>query len=339
MGLLINGKWHDQWYDTDSTGGRFVRSDAQFRNWITPDGRPGPTGTGGFRAEAGRYHLYVSLACPWAHRVLILRALKGLEKMISVSIVNSYMGDHGWTFEPGPGVIADPVGEAQYLYQVYQRAQADYSGRVTVPILWDLQQNTIVNNESSEIIRMLNSAFDGIGAREGDYAPVDLLPEIDAINSKVYDKVNNGVYKAGFATSQKVYEQEVRALFACLDTLEDTLGRQRCLLGDRITESDWRLFTTLIRFDTVYYGHFKCNLKRLVDYKNLWSYTRELYQRPGIADTVSFDHIKLHYYRSHRSINPTGIVPLGPTLDLDRAPDRVFSEPMGSSSGTASRSR
>ncbi len=328
MGLLINGKWQDQWYDTDSTGGRFVRSDAQFRNWITPDGRPGPSGTGGFRAEAGRYHLYVSLACPWAHRVLILRALKGLETMISVSVVNPYMGDHGWTFEPGPGVIADPVGDAQYLYQVYLRAQADYSGRVTVPILWDLQQNTIVNNESSEIIRMFNSAFDGIGAREGDYAPAALLPEIDAINSKVYDAVNNGVYKAGFATSQKVYEQEVSALFACLDTLEDKLGRQRYLLGDRLTESDWRLFTTLIRFDTAYYGHFKCNLKRLVDYKNLWSYTRELYQRPGIADTVNFDHIKLHYYRSHRSINPNGIVPLGPTLDLDRAPDRVVSEPM-----------
>lgn len=240
------------------------------------------------------------------------------------------MGDHGWTFEPGPGVIADPVGETQYLYQVYLRAQADYSGRVTVPILWDLQQNTIANNESSEIIRMLNSAFDGIGAREGDYAPAALLPEIDAINSKVYDAVNNGVYKAGFATSQQVYEQEVSALFACLDTLEDKLGRQRYLLGDRLTESDWRLFTTLIRFDTAYYGHFKCNLKRLVDYKNLWSYTRELYQRPGIADTVNFDHIKLHYYRSHRSINPNGIVPLGPTLDLGRAPDRVVSETMSS---------
>ncbi len=324
MGLLIDGKWHDQWYDTDSTGGRFVRSDAQFRNWVTPDGRPGATGAGGFRAEAGRYHLYVSGACPWAHRVLIMRALKGLEKMISVSVVNPYMGKHGWTFEPGPGVIADPVGDARYAYQIYQRAQADYSGRVTVPILWDLQQNTIVNNESSEIIRMLNSAFNGIGALKGDYAPAELLPEIDAINQQVYDLVNNGVYKAGFATSQAVYEKEVRALFAYLDVLEDKLSRQRYLLGDRLTESDWRLFTTLIRFDTAYHGHFKCNLKRLVDYKNLWSYTRELYQQQGIPDTVNFDHIKQHYYRSHPSINPNGIVPLGPTLDLYRASDRVL---------------
>ncbi|MDN5843193.1 MAG: glutathione S-transferase family protein [Alcaligenaceae bacterium] len=324
MGLLIDGKWHDQWYDTSSTGGRFVRSDSQFRNWITPDGSAGPTGTGGFRAEAGRYHLYVSLACPWASRVLILRALKGLEQMISVSVVNPYMGDHGWTFEPGPGVVADPVGQAQYMYQVYQRAQHDYSGRVTVPVLWDLQRNTIVSNESSEIIRMLNSAFDGICSREGDYAPTELLPQIDAINAEVYDAVNNGVYKVGFATSQEVYEQEITKLFAYLDKLEDLLGRQRYLVGDRITEADWRLFTTLIRFDAVYHGHFKTNLKRLVDYKNLWSYTRELYQWPGVAGTVDFDHIKQHYYRSHHTINPNGIVPLGPILDLDRAPDRTL---------------
>lgn len=324
MGLLIDGKWHDRWYDTDSTGGRFVRSDAQFRNWITPDGRPGPSGAGDFRAEAGRYHLYVSLACPWAHRVLILRVLKGLEKMISVSVVNPYMGEHGWTFDPGPGVIGDPVGQSQYLYQVYLRAQRDYSGRVTVPVLWDLHRNTIVSNESSEIIRMLNSAFDGICAREGDYAPAHLLPQIDAVNDKVYDAVNNGVYKVGFATSQEVYEQEVSRLFAFLDTLDARLGRQRYLLGDRITEADWRLFTTLIRFDAVYHGHFKCNLRRLADYKNLWSYTRELYQWQGVADTVDFDHIKQHYYRSHGSINPNGIVPLGPVLDLDRASDRAF---------------
>lgn len=324
MGLLIDGKWHDRWYDTDSTGGRFVRSDAQFRNWITPDGRPGHSGAGDFRAEAGRYHLYVSLACPWAHRVLIMRVLKGLEKMISVSVVNPYMGEHGWTFDPGPGVISDPVGQSQYLYQVYLRAQRDYSGRVTVPVLWDLHRNTIVSNESSEIIRMLNSAFDGICAREGDYAPAHLLPQIDAVNDKVYDAVNNGVYKVGFATSQEVYEQEVSRLFAFLDTLDARLGRQRYLLGDRITEADWRLFTTLIRFDAVYHGHFKCNLRRLADYKNLWSYTRELYQWQGVADTVDFDHIKQHYYRSHGSINPNGIVPLGPVLDLDRASDRAF---------------
>lgn len=324
MGLLINGKWHDQWYDTDSTGGNFVRTDSQFRHWITPDGSAGPSGLAGFKAEAGRYHLYVSYACPWASRVLILRALKGLEQMISVSAVNPYMAEHGWTFEPGPGVVADPVANAKYLYEVYLRAQADYNGRVTVPILWDLQQNTIVSNESSEIIRMLNTAFDGIGATKGDYAPVELLPQIDEINALVYDAVNNGVYKAGFATSQDVYEKEVNTLFAYLDQLEIKLGQQRYLLGDRITEADWRLFTTLIRFDAVYYGHFKCNIKRLSDYKNLWSYTRELYQWPGIANTVNFDHIKQHYYRSHRTINPNGIVPVGPVLDLERTPDRHF---------------
>lgn len=322
MGLLIDGQWHDRWYDTGSTGGRFVRGDARFRNWITPDGSPGPGGAGGFRAEAGRYHLYVSRACPWAHRTLIMRVLKGLQGMIGVSVVNPRMGDRGWTFDPAPGVVADPVGQAQYLYQVYLRAQPGYSGRATVPVLWDLQRNTLVNNESAEIIRMLNSAFDGVGARAGDYAPADLLPRIDALNAEIYDAVNNGVYKAGFATSQAVYEQEVRALFACLDRLEDLLGRQRYLLGDRITEADWRLFTTLIRFDSVYHGHFKCNLRRLTDYRNLWSYTRELYQWPGVAATVDFDHIKQHYYRSHPTINPNGIVPLGPVLDLDRPPDR-----------------
>lgn len=322
MGLLVDGRWHDQWYDTSSTGGRFVRSDAQFRNWITPDGSAGPSGEGGFKAEAGRYHLYVSLACPWANRTLILRAVKGLEDMISVSVVNPYMAENGWTFEPGPGVIADPVGQADYMYQVYLRADPEYSGRVTVPVLWDLQQNTIVSNESSEIIRMLNSAFDGLGAKEGNYSPVDLLPEIDAINAFTYDNVNNGVYKAGFATAQDVYETEVQQLFAALDKLEIKLGQQRYLVGDQITEADWRLFTTLIRFDAVYHGHFKCNLKQLADYENLWSYTRELYQQPGVADTINFDHIKQHYYRSHDTINPNGIVPAGPMLDLERAPSR-----------------
>ncbi|SIT87025.1 glutathione S-transferase family protein [Pontibaca methylaminivorans] len=322
MGLLVDGKWHDQWYDTAKTGGKFVRSAAQFRNWITPDGSAGPSGRGGFRAEAGRYHLYVSLACPWACRLLIMRVLKGLEGMIGLSVVNPYMGENGWTFAPAPGVIADPIGGADFLYQVYLRADPDYSGRVTVPVLWDLQENTIVSNESAEIMRMFNSAFDGIGAAPGDYAPQALLPEIDRINAEVYDRVNNGVYKAGFATEQAVYEQEVTALFAELDRLNDLLGRQRFLLGDQVTEADWRLFTTLIRFDAVYYGHFKCNLRRLVDYPDLWAYTRELYQWPGVAGTVDFDHIKQHYYRSHPTINPNGIVPKGPVLDLMQPPER-----------------
>jgi len=317
MGLLVDGKWLDQWYDTSSTGGRFVRSDAQFRHWITPDGSAGPTGSAGFKAEAGRYHVYVSLACPWANRVLIMRALKGLEDMISVSVVNPYMGENGWTFEPAPGVVADPVQQADYLYEVYLRAQPGYSGRVTVPVLWDLERNTIVNNESADIMRMLNSAFDGIGAKKGDYAPADLLPQIDALNDKVYDTINNGVYKVGFATDQEVYEDEVRKLFASLDELDTLLGSRRYLLGDRNTEADWRLFTTLIRFDAVYHGHFKCNLRRLVDYEHLWRYTRELYQWPGVASTVNFEHIKQHYYRSHPSINPNGIVPVGPVLELD----------------------
>lgn len=322
MGLLVDGAWHDQWYDTASTGGRFVRGDAQFRNWVTPDGAAGPTGEGGFEAEAGRYHLYVSLACPWANRTLILRALKGLEDAISISVVNPYMGENGWTFAPAPGVIPDPVGDAKYLYEVYLRADPDYSGRVTVPVLWDLERNTIVSNESAEIIRMLNSAFDGIATKDGDYTPADLLEEIDEINAFTYDAINNGVYKAGFATAQGVYGDEVRKLFAALDTLEEKLGHQRYLVGDRITEADWRLFTTLIRFDSVYHGHFKCNLKMLKDYENLWGYTRELYQWPGVKETVNFDHIKQHYYRSHGTINPNGIVPDGPVLDLDRPPNR-----------------
>lgn len=318
MGLLVNGKWVDEWYDTAATGGRFMRTRAQFRNWITADGSPGPMGEGGYRAEAGRYHLYVSLACPWAHRTLIFRALKGLERMIDVSIVNPYMGEHGWTFEEAPGVIADPIHRARYLYEIYCRTKPDYSGRVTVPVLWDRQRGTIVSNESAEIIRMFNSAFDGIGALQGDYAPADLLRQIDEINAQVYDKVNNGVYKAGFATNQGVYESAVTALFDYLDELEQCLSRQRYLLGERITESDWRLFTTLIRFDSVYNGHFKCNLRRLVDYPHLWGFTRELYQWPRVAGTVSLQHIKEHYYRSHHTINPNGIVPAGPVLDLDR---------------------
>ena len=323
MGLLVDGQWVDQWYDTASTGGRFVRTDAQFRNWITKDGQAGPSGVGGFKAEAGRYHLYVSLACPWAHRTLIFRALKGLEDMISVSVVNPYMGENGWSFEPAPGVVADPVLNARYMYQIYQRADANYSGRVTVPLLWDLKQNVPVSNESAEIIRMLNGAFDDIGALPGDYAPHELLPAIDQINEVVYNHVNNGVYKAGFATEQQVYAEEVQQLFATLDELDQLLSKQRYLTGPRITEADWRLFTTLIRFDAVYYGHFKCNLRRIVDYPHLWGHTLELYQwSKAVSATLNLDHIKSHYYGSHDTINPNGIVPLGPLLDLSQPSGR-----------------
>jgi putative glutathione S-transferase len=317
MGLLIDGVWCDQWYDTKSTAGRFVREESAFRNWITPDGRPGPTGEGGFSAEAGRYHLYVSLACPWASRTLILRKLKRLEDAIDVSVVHWHMGENGWEFREGPGATGDRLHGSRHLHEIYTRAKPDYSGRVTVPVLWDKERGTIVNNESAEIVRMLNSAFDGAGADGPDFFPEPIRAEIDAINARVYDSVNNGVYKAGFATSQEAYEEAVLALFATLDELEERLGKQRYLAGDRLTEADWRLFTTLVRFDAVYVGHFKCNLKRLVDHPNLWAYTRELYQVPGVAETVNFQHIKSHYYGSHRTINPTGIVPLGPKIDFE----------------------
>ena len=316
MGLLIDGEWQDRWYDTKKTGGRFVRQASAFRNWVTPDGRPGPTGQGGFKAEAGRYHLYVSMACPWAHRTLIFRVLKGLEDIISVSVVNPLMLEHGWTFGPGEGVVPDDVNGARYLYEIYAKADPHYSGRVTVPVLWDKKTGTIVNNESAEIIRMFNSAFDAVGATGPDFYPADLRDDIDLLNDYVYGRVNNGVYKSGFATSQKAYDGAVLALFDALDTLEERLSGQRYLLGDRITEADWRLFTTLVRFDAVYVGHFKTNLKRLVDYPNLWAFTRELYQSAGVAATVDMDHIKNHYYRSHQTINPTGIVPAGPTIDF-----------------------
>lgn len=322
MGLLVDGHWVDQWYDTESNQGRFVRSESQFRNWITADGEAGPSGDSGFKAEPGRYHLYVSLACPWAHRTLIFRALKGLESMISVSVVNSYMGEHGWTFAPEPGATGDDLYGLDYLYQLYLKADPDYSGRVTVPVLWDKQRQTIVSNESAEIIRMLNSAFDELGAEPGDYYPTQLQNEIDSINEVVYDRINNGVYKSGFATTQSAYEQAVLPLFDTLESLEQRLSQQRYLVGDQITEADWRLFTTLIRFDAVYHGHFKCNLKRIVDYPNLWGYVRELYQWPGISETVNFSHIKDHYYRSHHSINPTGVVPKGPILDLQHPHQR-----------------
>lgn len=316
MGLLVDGQWKDQWYTTEESKGRFVRSAAQFRNWITPDGSAGPSGKAGFRAEADRYHLYVSYACPWANRTLIFRKLKGLEKIISLSVVHWHMAEEGWTFEAGEGVIEDTVNNAKYLLDVYLKANNIYSGRTTVPVLWDKKTNTIVSNESSEIIRMFNSAFDEIGAVGGDYYPDALRDDIDVLNERIYDTVNNGVYKAGFATTQKAYEEAVVSLFDTLDWLESRLEMQRYLTGKQITEADWRLFTTLIRFDPVYVGHFKCNLKRLVDYPNLWAYTRDLYQQPGIAETINMHHIKHHYYGSHSSINPTGIVPKGPDIDF-----------------------
>ena len=323
MGLLVDGQWQDKWYDTEASGGRFVREDAGFRNWVTADGSAGPTGVGGFKAEANRYHLYVSLACPWAHRTTIYRKLKGLEDMISLSVVHPFMGDKGWTFAEGAGVIADPIVNASYLYEVYVAAKPNYTGRVTVPILWDKKTNTIVSNESSEIIRMLNSAFDEAGATDVNFLPKALLAEIDTINEFVYSAVNNGVYKAGFATTEAAYKEAVVTLFDALDTLEVRLADQRYLLGDTITEADWRLFTTLVRFDAVYVGHFKCNIRRIVDYPNLWGYLRDLYQVPGIAETVSIEHIKAHYYTSHANINPTRIIPVGPVLDFNEPHDRA----------------
>lgn len=317
MGLLIDGEWHDKWYDTSASGGRFIRSESQFRNWITADGSAGPSGEGGFKAESGRYHLYVSLACPWAHRTLILRALKGLEDMISVSVVHWLMRENGWTFAEGPGVVPDTLNNAEFLYQVYTAAQPDYSGRVTVPILWDKQQRTIVSNESSEIIRMLSNAFDNIGAKPGDYYPTALRNEIDAVNQRVYDGFNNGVYKAGFATSQAAYDEAVAMVFETLDWLEEHLSRQRYLVGAQLTEADIRLFTTLVRFDEVYHGHFKCNYRQVMDYPNVWGFTREIYQLSGVATTVNMEHIKRHYYESHDTINPTAVVPCGPKPDFD----------------------
>ncbi len=323
MGLLIDGVWHDQWYDTGKTGGRFVRSDSAYRHWITSDGAPGPTGEGGFKAEAGRYHLYVSLACPWAHRTLIMRALKGLEAMIPISVVHWRMLENGWTFEAGPGVVPDPLFEARYLHQVYTAADPSYSGRVTVPLLWDKLQGRIVSNESSDIIRMLGSAFDSLGARAGDYYPHALRSEIDTLNSRIYDSVNNGVYRAGFATEQAAYEEAIGPLFETLDWLDARLAGQRFLTGAMLTEADIRLFTTLVRFDPVYVGHFKCNIRRIVDYRHLWRFTRDVFNLPGIAATVNMQHIKGHYYESHRTINPTGIVPAGPEIDFALTADAV----------------
>ena len=323
MGLLQDGKWVDQWYDTKSSGGRFVRKAPQFRNWITPDGAAGPSGHDGFKAQADRYHLYVSLACPWAHRTMIFRTLKGLEDMISVSTVHWYMADKGWTFQPGDGVVPDSVNNAEYMYQIYTAALSDYSGRVTVPVLWDKQTKTIVSNESPEIIRMFNSAFDNIGAKAGDYYPQALRAEIDQINERVYESVNNGVYKCGFATTQAAYDEAIVPLFDTLDWLDQRLSSQRYLTGNAITEADWRLFTTLIRFDPVYVGHFKCNIRRIADYPNLSGYVRDLYQQPGIAETVNMQHIKDHYYASHESVNPSRIVTAGPDTDFMATHDRA----------------
>ena len=322
MGLLQNGVWRDQWYETKASKGRFIRSESLFRNWVTEDGSAGPTGVGGFKAEPGRYHLYVSHACPWAHRTMIFRALKGLEDKISVSIVNWFMGEDGWTFDEADGVIADPINDAAFTYQIYTAANPEYSGRVTVPVLWDKETHTIVSNESAEIIRMFNSAFDQVGASGGDFYPAALRAAIDPVNDRIYETVNNGVYKTGFATSQEAYEEAVIPLFETLDWLEDRLAHQRYLLGPDITEADWRLFTTLIRFDPVYVGHFKCNLKRITDYPNLSNYVRDLFQQPGVAATVNIHHIKSHYYGSHESINPSRIVPLGPTIDYAQTHDR-----------------
>ena len=323
MGLLVDGQWQDRWYDTKQSGGKFVRAQSKFRNWVTVDGSAGPSGDAGYQAEAGRYHLYVSLACPWAHRTLILRALKGLEAAIGLSVVHWHMGENGWEFRAGQGTMPDTVNNASFLYEVYQLAQTGFSGRVTVPVLWDRERGTIVSNESSEIIRMFNGAFDAFAMNQApDFYPPALRGEIDTINAQVYETINNGVYRCGFATSQDAYDEAYDALFATLDELEQRLSRQRYLVGSQITEADWRLFTTLVRFDPVYHGHFKCNRQRLKEFPNLWNYVLDLHAVPGVAATVDMHHIKQHYYGSHESVNPTGIVPRGPDIDYNARHDR-----------------
>ncbi|MGM0677584.1 glutathione S-transferase family protein [Ectothiorhodospira marina] len=316
MSLLIKGQLRSNWLAAETEDGEFIRQDSQFRHWITPDGAPGPSGEGGFAAEPDRYHLYVCLACPWAHRTLIFRALKGLGDLISVSVVNPYMLDEGWNFHPYPGSTPDQVNGFEFLHQAYTLADPEYTGIITVPTLWDKKRRTIVNNESAEIIRMFNSAFDAFIDRRSDYYPKDLRGEIDLVNERIYENLNNGVYRCGFATEQTAYERNYEKLFDTLDWVEERLSRQPYLAGDQITEADWRLFTTLVRFDAVYYSHFKCNRRRLIDYPHLWEYTRELYQVPGVAQTVNMDHIKTHYYGSHKHLNPSGIIPRGPDLDF-----------------------
>ncbi|MCG5512124.1 glutathione S-transferase family protein [Ectothiorhodospira shaposhnikovii] len=333
MSLLIKGQLRSDWLAEETEDGEFIRKDSLFRHWITPDGAPGPTGEGGFPAEPGRYHLYVSLACPWAHRTLIFRALKGLEDVIGVSVVNPFMLEQGWRFQPWPGATEDHVNGFEYLHQAYTLADPEYTGIVTVPTLWDRHRRTIVNNESSEIIRMFNSAFEAHTDQHVDFYPEALRGQIDAVNQRVYDTLNNGVYRAGFATEQAAYERAFDRLFETLDWLEARLSRQRYLVGDRITEADWRLFTTLVRFDAVYYSHFKCNRQRLVDYPNLWAYTRELYQVRGVAETVNMDHIKTHYYGSHEHLNPGGIIPRGPALDFMAPHGRDRIDPLSPGAG------
>lgn len=325
MGLLVDGNWQDKWYDTKSNNGKFIRSEAQFRNFITADGKPKKPNGKSFKAEKDRYHLYVSLACPWAHRVLIYRQLKKLQDFIPVSIVDYKMLENGWEFKADDNKLKDHLYNSAFLYQIYTRADPNYSGRVTVPILWDKKLQTIVSNESSEIIRMFNTAFDDLifdnlvfdkhGTAKIDYYPLELRAEIDQLNQRIYSEINNGVYKTGFATSQSVYQENVSKLFKALDWLENILSTKRYLTGNQITEADWRLFPTLVRFDPVYVGHFKCNIKRIVDYPNLFGYVCDLYQQPKIAETVDMQHIKNHYYMSHPTVNPTGVVPVGPEIN------------------------
>ncbi|WP_378948128.1 glutathione S-transferase family protein [Paracoccus sp. R86501] len=316
MGQLVNGVWKDQWYDTDSNGGEFKRDSAKFRNWVTADGSAGPTGQGGYKAESGRYHLYVSHACPWAHRTMIFRAIKALEDHIDVSVVHPEMLSEGWEFRTDfDGATGDRQFGLDYLRQIYLKVQPDMTGRVTVPVLWDKQTGSIVSNESADIIRMFNSAFDGITGNTDDYYPADLHDRIGQVNDRIYDTVNNGVYKAGFATSQQAYDKAVGPLFDSLDWIEGLLAENRYLTSDRLTEADWRLLTTILRFDGVYHTHFKCNRRRVVDYPNLWAWARELYQWPGVAQTVHPDHFMRHYYFSHDMINPHRIVPIGPDAD------------------------
>jgi putative glutathione S-transferase len=323
MGLLVQGEWQDRWYDTATKSGRFQREDSRFRGWVTADGGPGPDGQPGVPAARGRYHLYVSYACPWASRALAFRKLKKLDDVISVDIVDPHMGAEGWVFGDFPGATPDTVNGKTRLYEVYRAAAPDYSGRVTVPVLWDKERGTIVNNESADIIRMMNTAFDAFTDVRHDFYPPALRSEIDRVNARVYDDVNNGVYKAGFATTQEAYEEAAKALFKTLDWLEERLSRQRWLVGHQQTEADWRFFTTLVRFDPVYYVHFKCNVRQIREYPNLSNYLRELYQVPGIRDTVDFAHIKTHYYWSHTSVNPHRIIPIGPQIDLDAPHDRA----------------
>ncbi|GAB5505194.1 MAG: glutathione S-transferase family protein [Rhizobiaceae bacterium] len=323
MGMLVDGVWQKGWFNTKKSGGRFVRSQSQWRDWVTADGQPAEGRERGFKAEPGRYHLYVSYACPWAHRTLIFRKLKKLEDIISVSVVHHFMGEDGWTFEEGDGATGDTLYGNKFLHQIYAKADPEYSGRVTVPVLWDRKEETIVSNESSEIIRMLNTAFDEWGDASLDFYPEPLRPEIDEINDLVYGAINNGVYRTGFATTQEAYEEAYGELFKALDVVEGRLAAGRYLVGDTVTEADWRLFTTLVRFDAVYYSHFKCNRQRIGDFPNLSNYLLELYQMPGIAETVNMQHIKHHYYASHESVNPTRIVPLGPELDFNAPHDRA----------------